>query len=273
MLPLRELPADVVVADGIDLPGEWHRFELFEALHHTMRICNPMTSGDLDAVVDALDPAEGDSVLDLACGYGELTIRLAQRAAIQATGIDLSPWMISAAATRCGSGSGVERAATFEWVVGDAKRSVTRPHDIVACLGASWIWFGFAGTARAIAERTRPGGRIAIGDMRIRDGCDPVVVAEHHGRVSSIDEHIDEIERHGVEVIDQIDTSDDSWDDYLARTEEAVLRWRTDHPGERADRYVKEQHEWQSDHQRDRSILTWTVWVGQKRSRTVSSTT
>ena len=82
-----------------------------------------------------------------------------------------------------------------------------------------------------------------------------------------------EIERHGVEVIDQIETSDDSWDEYLARTKEAVLRCCEDHPGEWADQYVKEQHEWQSDHQRDRPILTWSVWVGQKRSRTVCSTT
>ena len=69
---------------GTDVEGEWERFRIFEALHHRMRICNPMTSADLDAVADVLDPQPEQSALDIACGHGELLIRLAERAAIEA---------------------------------------------------------------------------------------------------------------------------------------------------------------------------------------------
>jgi len=66
------LPPDVVVLPGTDLEGEWERFRIFEALHHGMRICNPMTEADLDALIPRLDPADGSRVLvrnDMDLGY------------------------------------------------------------------------------------------------------------------------------------------------------------------------------------------------------------
>jgi len=257
----RVLPATVEVLAGTDVDGVWERFEIFEALHHSMRICNPMTSENLDAVVDALHPTNGDRVVDIACGYGELLLRLARRADIAGIGIDLSPWML-AGADRYAKAEAPD--ADLRWVLGDAKHYRFEEVDVVASLGATWIWHGFPGTARAVAAATRRGGRLAIGDMRLRDGVDHTEVAREHGRVLSIAEHDDAIRDCGVRIIDRIDTADASWEAYIERTRAAAVAWAELHPGPRADEFIEEQKLWERDHARDQPILTWSVWVGER---------
>jgi len=257
----RELPTNIEVLPGTDVDGVWERFEIFEALHHSMRICNPMTSENLDAVVDALQPSDGDQIVDVACGYGELLLRLARNTDIAGTGIDLSPWML-VGADRYAAAEAPD--ADLRWVLGDAKHYPFEPVDVVASLGATWIWHGFPGTVRAIAAATRPGGRLAIGDMRLRDGVDHTEVAKEHGRVLSIDEHDEAIAECGVRIIDRIDTADASWDAYIERTRLAAEAWSELHPGPRADEFLEEQQVWEQDHARDQPILTWSVWVGER---------
>ena len=147
------LPPEIRVLPGTDVEGAWDRFEVFEALHHGMRICNPMTGADLDVVLDALAPHPGERWLDVACGHGELLIRGAERAEIAGVGVDLSPWVLVRSLE-----AALERkvANRLEWRLGDAHDlGKDERFDIVSCLGASWIWHGFAGTARATdAART-----------------------------------------------------------------------------------------------------------------------
>ena len=89
------LPSSVSIQPGLDVDDLFERFEVFEALHHGLEIASPMSSADLDAVVDLLEPVDGDVAVDLACGGGALLLRLAQRARIRGSGVDLSPWMIA----------------------------------------------------------------------------------------------------------------------------------------------------------------------------------
>lgn len=244
-----------------ELTSLWKRYEIFEALHHTMRIANPMSSEDLDRVVDLVDVAAGDSVIDFACGYGELLQRLARRAPIAARGVDQSPWMIRQAKSDADA-NGLQSA----WTISDAKVYPVEPlHDVATCLGATWIWFGFNGTVRSLAERVGPGGRIAIGEMHLRDGVGAESAAESHGRLMSHDELDETFDRHGIDVLGRVRTADSSWDAYIQRTAVSAESWQREHPGDRADEYLLEQKKWVADHQRDRAVLTWSVWVGRKR--------
>lgn len=257
------LPDGVVVLPGTDVAGAWRRFEVFEALHHTMRICNPMTDADLAGVVAMLAPRDGERMLDIACGHGELLIRAAETAAIHGVGIDLSPWAIDRAFRRS---SATDLQGILEWRLGDAHRlDPGERHEIVTCLGASWIWHGFRGTTAALVRRTVPGGRIAIGDLRVRDDADPDAVTADHGKVSTVREQAAMLDGLGVDVIGRVDAGPAGWDGYDERTRRSVESWADEHPGPGADEYLAEQARWRDDHRRDREFLEWTVWVGRRR--------
>jgi len=257
----RHLLPDVVVLEGTDVEGAWERFEVFEELHHGMRICNPMLDADLDAVADHLNPAPGDGMLDVACGYGELLIRSAERTPIRGVGLDLSPWIlvgaVAEAQRRVPDGD-------LQWSLGDGKALPPEPWDVLACLGASWIWNGFAGTCRAVAARTRPGASIAIGDLVLKPNADADGFAEDHGKMLSLTEQHVLLRNDGFDHLDRLVVPDTSFEAYDQRVAASAQEWAVLHPGPRAEEYLAEQRRWAEDHRRDRQFLTWVVWLGRR---------
>jgi len=254
------LPSAVRVAPGTDEEALWERFKVFEALHHRMQICNPMTGEDLSTLIETLAPADGDSMIDIACGHGELLLRVAEWWSIAGTGVDISPWAlvhaVEAEAARALKGQ-------IEWWLGDAHEfSKTPARTIATCLGGSWIWHGFEGTARAMADRVAPGGRIAVGDLQLGPGVDADEVRESYGAVMSRGDQAAALARVGISSVVEYPATTEAWDGYQARIEESATAWLEANPGPEAEKFFEEQARWQQDHARDREILTWTVWVG-----------
>lgn len=260
--PAPPIPDSIIVRPGTDITDVWERFEVFEALHHNIRICNPMTTGELDEVIDALQLAAGQRIVDYACGSGETLIRSAERQPIRGIGIDLSPWMVMAAhehAQRRVPG------ADLEWVLGEARDFRVDPApDVALCIGAEWVWHDFGGTCRALAERVAPGGVVAIGAARLHHDADPNTVTAERGVVETIDDMAAALQQHGLTPNHRVDPDDAGWDTYLEDTAIAAAEWASGNPGERADRWVEEQADWQAARDRDRDIIGWSVWIAHK---------
>ncbi|MBU1493595.1 MAG: methyltransferase domain-containing protein [Actinobacteria bacterium] len=256
-----DLPPGIVVLPGTDVEGAWERFEMFEALHHGMRICNPMHGSDLDEVLGHLDPAAGDRMIDIACGHGELLIRAAERAPIEGVGVDLSPWVLARAA---GEAASRVPDARLSWWLGDGKALPKEPWDVVTCLGASWIWNGSAGTARALAARSRPGAAVAIGDLILKQGADPAAIRQEYGAVLTQADYARLLAESGFDHLDCMVLPTEAFEAYDRRVAESAAEWAIRHPGPDADRYLEEQRTWAEDHRRDRQFLSWVVWVGRR---------
>lgn len=261
--PQRDLlPAIEVDPSITDVDAVWDRFEIFEALHHTQTICNPMSSDELDETIDALGLVDGATVLDIACGPGELLMRAAARADIDGVGLDLSPWMLNAAVRRS-----AERQpdARLRWVLTEAKHwLVPEPVDALTCLGADWIWHGTAGTLAAMAERVRPGGRVAIGSPRLHFDGDPEAVSKEFGKVDTVADIDALVRSNGLEIVTRIHPDDAGWDRYMDRCEANATAWVERYPSERADRWLDEQQDWRDARERDRSLIGWSVWVAER---------
>ena len=253
------LPDAVAVLAGTDVDAEWDHFQPYEPLHHLQDICNPMSSEELDRVITALAPSGGQRVVDIGCGPGELLLRMAARHEVEAVGVDRSPWMITRAHERSDARS---LRGHVRWWLGDGRGVATSdPWDLAVCLGASWVWHGFAGTARALRNRVRPGGRIAIGDLRLRAGVDPTVVP---GSVPTAGDQIAILETLGLEPRVELVSDDASWRAYhervIANAELYAVGWEGD--PERDRRAMA--REWMEDFERDREVLTWSVWVARR---------
>lgn len=258
MMSIPPLPDEVVVLDGTDVAGEWERFQPYEPLHHLQRICNPMSDIELDRVIDALAPAPGMRVVDIGCGPGELLLRIARRHDVRAVGVDRSPWMITRACER-------SREQTLhgrvEWWLGDGRDAAAGEEwDLAGCLGASWVWHGFAGTARALGNRVRPGGRIAVGDLRLRRGADP---GHLPGSVLTRSDQIGALEGLGLTPLVELVSDDESWRAYHQRVIANAELYAVGCEGDpQRDRRALAR-EWMEDFERDRRVMVWSVWVAQ----------
>ncbi len=257
------LPSDILVLPATDVEGAWERFYPFEALHHLHEICNPMRRTELSAVLDGLGPTDRSHAVDIACGHGDLLLDMARRTPVSGVGVDLSPWVLLRARERA---LNAEPAGTLEWWLGDGRSVPRQPRwDIATCLGGSWIWHGFAGTTRALAARLRPGGRLAIGDLRLRTAAArpglqeagaPEAATLTRGEQNAILTRLD------LEVITEVVAPDEAWEGYHRTVVASADAYAREHPD--AD-YRHLAASWMEDFERDRRHLTWSVWVARKR--------
>jgi SAM-dependent methyltransferase len=246
-----------------DVEGAWERFYPFEALHHLHKICNPMRPEDLSMVIDRLGPTDRTHAIDVACGHGDLLLKMAQRAAISGVGVDLSPWVLLRARDRAEQ---AQLLGSLEWWLGDGKAVPHQPSwDVATCLGASWIWHGFEGTARALTARLRPGGRLAIGDLRLRDAADrdrlPAAGLQEMAAVATRDEQTATLTGLDLEVISEMVAPDEAWEQYHQTVVQSAASYAVEHPN--AD-FRELAATWMEDFQRDREYLTWSVWVARR---------
>lgn len=128
----------------IDIP---RIFTISESEH---RIHNPFTPEKYATLGRALRMAPGTTILDLGSGSGEMLCSWARDHQIVGTGVDMSLLFSQQAAARAEE-LGVSDRVTF--VHQDASGYVaSQPCDVAACVGATWIGGGVAGTIKLLKQ-------------------------------------------------------------------------------------------------------------------------
>lgn len=241
----------------------WERFEIFEAIHHSQRICNPMREDELNHVIGLIGPTGDRTVLDIACGSGELLIRCHELGTERSDGVDLSPWMLQSAARN--SEERLERSRPRWHLANGATWRAPEPaYDRVVCLGAEWIWHGMTGTIAALAERVTSCGRIAFGGPRLHHDADPDITTVEFGKLHTADDVENRLTECGFDVVERVDPGEQGWLAYLERGRNDALAWQKMYPGDRAESYLQAQSEWFDSYERDRSVVGWSVWVADR---------
>src|SRR5512138_1880501 len=134
-------------------------FNITESAH---RIHNPITPGKLATLGAALRLESGARVLDLGSGSGEMLCTWARDHGIIGTGIDMSQLFTEQAKLRAEELGVVDRV---EFIHGDAAGYVSDEKvGVAACVGATWIGGGVAGTIELLARSLRTGGILLIGE-------------------------------------------------------------------------------------------------------------
>jgi ubiquinone/menaquinone biosynthesis C-methylase UbiE len=123
--------------------------------------------GRIAADVAAVAP-DGARVLEVGCGPGHLSIRLARQHGLEVTGLDLDPAMIQRAranADRLGNGDGRRP----EFLVGDvaALAFPDQSFDLVISTLSMHHWADPTAGLAEIGRVLRPGGRALVWDFRL----------------------------------------------------------------------------------------------------------
>lgn len=216
-------------------------FNITESAH---RIHNPFTPEKLATLGEALRLEKGVRVLDLGSGSGEMLCTWARDHGVVGTGIDLSQLFTEQAKSRAAE-LGVADQVVF--LHGDAAGHVSDEKvDVAACLGASWIAGGVAGTIALLARSLRPGGIILIGEPYWRQLPPTEDVARqcHAGAISDfllLPKLLASFGQLGYDVVEMVLADQDSWDRYEAAKWLTMRRWLEANPGDELAREVRTQ--------------------------------
>jgi SAM-dependent methyltransferase len=150
----RRVPGGILIGDAV----------AYDALIH--RLLLGSLFGRIAADVAALAP-DGARVLEVGCGPGRLSIRLARQHGLEVTGLDLDPAMVERARANADRpGNGAERRPSF--LVGDVA-SLAFPDgsfDLVVSTLSMHHWAEPPAGLAEIGRVLRPGGRALIWDFR-----------------------------------------------------------------------------------------------------------
>jgi len=213
-----------------DLPRQ---FTIRESGH---RIHNPLTPEKLAALGAALRLPPGTRVLDLACGSGELLCTWARDHGFSGTGVDISSIFVDSARQRAKE-LGVEDKVRF--VHGDASGYVARePVGLAACVGATWIGGGVAGTVELLRRSLGPGGVMLIGEPYWREGPPDRETAEGVSGLAQeewavgLGNLLGSFGDLGLDVVEMVLADGDGWDRYEAAKWLSIRRWLDANPGD-----------------------------------------
>ncbi|GAA1675837.1 hypothetical protein GCM10010977_21980 [Citricoccus zhacaiensis] len=248
----------------MDLP---RIFTIRESSH---RIHNPLTADQFAALGASLRLPAGTRVLDLASGSGEMLCTWARDLGFTGTGVDISTVFTEQARARAEE-LGVTDQVTF--VHGDAAGHVAaEPVDLAACVGATWIGNGVAGTTELLSRSLRDGGLMLIGepywrrtppDEETATACGATAVAdflELHGLIGKFQDL-------GYDVVEMTLADQDSWDRYAAAQWLNMRRWLDRNPEDEMASEVRDElvNEPARYARYGREYLGWGVFALMKR--------
>ena len=214
-------------------------FNITESAH---RIHNPITPDKLATLGAALRLEPGTRVLDLGSGSGEMLCTWARDRGIVGTGIDMSP-LFTEQAQRRAEELGV--AGQVKFIHGDAAGYVSGEKvGVAACVGATWIGGGVAGTIELLARSLRAGGIILIGEPFWRQlpptedvakGC----LAHSISDFLMLPDLIASFGRLGCDVVEMVLADQDGCDRYEAAKWLTMRRWLEANPRDEFAKQVR----------------------------------
>lgn len=208
-------------------------WKYFDITHREHVLCNPTNVEKIDELITLLRMEPGAKVLEIATGKGEFIIRLAERYKIEGIGVDISPYHISDAEKKSKARIPDAHLTFLEMDGANYQPGQPESFDLVACIGASWIYGGHKETLKALKDMAAPGGWVVVGEPHWRQEPDPAYLEAIGEERSSFGTHYENTAAGldlGLELVYTLVSSQDDWDRYEGLQWYAATEWAEKHP-------------------------------------------
>ena len=209
-----------------------HKFSAIA--HRDHDYCNPIAAVKIERILDLLPLQPDARVLDLGCGRGELALRIIDRFQAEVTGIDISSPMLDAARERaqwCGAFTRLRLIKT------DIAGYSPEPEsfDLTVMLGGGGIPGGFAGICARLAQWTRPGGYVLIGEGYWAKAPAAEYLAHLETVADELLDHRGNLQAGidaGLIPLHAVVASADEWDEYEWKYSRSMERYAMEQPAD-----------------------------------------
>lgn len=253
------------------------RWKFYDITHRDHVVCNPTSLGKLDELIGLLDLGPTPRVLDVASGKGEFVVRVAERLCgpagrgFGAVAIDISPYCVADLRAKVAERIPAAGVEILE-MDGAEYRPAPGSFDLAVCLGASWVFGGHREMLRSLAEATRPGGSVLVGQPFWKQEPAAEYLAWSGTDRDSFGSHASNVEAgeaEGLTPLLALVSSGDEWDRYETLQWRAAALYADANPDdadvtELVTRVAKNRHEYVTW---GRETLGWALYLFQKRRR------
>ena len=244
-------------------------WKFFDITHREHVFCNPMSVEKFEELISLLRLEPGAKVLEIATGKGEFILRLAERYKIEGTGLDISQYHIADAQKKCKERLPDARLTFLVMDGADYKPDKPESFDLVACIGASWIYGGHKETLKALNEMAAPGSWVVVGEPYWRHEPAAEYLKATGDERDSFGLHYENAQAGqdlGLELVYTIVSSPDDWDRYEGLQWYAANQWAAENPDDPdAGEVLKRVRENRANYLRwGRETVGWSVYVFKK---------
>jgi cyclopropane fatty-acyl-phospholipid synthase-like methyltransferase len=202
---------------------------------------SPLSGARADQLVSwlATGLADGGTVLDVGCGWGELPLRVAAAAPpARVIGIDLDEQRIAEACRRAVE-RGLEERATF--LVADGVAAGPSPVEGLVAIGATQVWgpdvaeghpLDYGSALAAMRARVVRGGRVVYADAIWSRSPTPEATAPLSGRDDEfvrLDQLVELAVGQGFAVAGVREATLDEWDEFESGYTAGYATWLAEH--------------------------------------------
>jgi SAM-dependent methyltransferase len=208
-------------------------WKFYDITHREHVVCNPTNEEKLARLVGLLRLPEHARAVDIACGKGELLIRLAEAYRIRGIGVDISPFFIADARRRLERRVPGADVSFREMDGADFRPDEPHSFALASCIGASWVFGGHTATLDALSGMVEPGGWVVVGEpywlqepseeYLEASGCSKDDFGTHSGNVEVG-------EQRGLELLHTFVSNKDDWDKYEGLQWFAAAEYARSHP-------------------------------------------
>ena len=245
------------------------QWKFYDITHREHVFCNPMSVEKFEELIALLRLEPGARVLEIATGKGEFIIRMAEQYEIEGIGVDISPYHVSDAVKKCKERIPDAHLTFLEMDGAKYKPDKPESFDLVACIGASWIYGGHKATLKALKEMAAKGSWVVVGEPFWRQ--EPAeeyleAIGEERGSLGTHYENALAGQELGLQLVYTLVSNPDDWDRYEGLQWYAAMEWANGHPDDpNVGELLKRVRENRANFLRwGRDTIGWSIYVFKK---------